>query len=223
MAIIKKSEKVTVGQQPQLRDVTTKIYTDEEIEQYKLDEAIDEHPLSRRPTLLRSKLAYAEIMKNAKSTSKYMLPGNMYMFFYHDPKFKEELEYYDRTPLVLSLGITRTNDNVIREIGLNLHFFPPFARERIMNHTYEVFKPWFDKGFNDPQHKVSHFISYERLKALMRKNLKIAFGIKMYIPPLRGATYQIPTRLLSTAYYTEGHFSKATMAQIFRFWRQFRR
>ena len=152
-----------------------------------------------------------------------MLPGNVYMFFYHDPKYKEELEYYDRTPLVLSLGITRTKDNVIREIGLNLHFFPPFARERIMNHTYEVFKPWFDKNFNDPKHKASNFISYDRLKALMNRNMKLAFGIKMYIPPLRGATYQVPTRLQSTAYYTEGHFSKATMAQIFKFWRRFKR
>jgi hypothetical protein len=55
----------------------------------------------------------------------------------------------------------------------------------------------------------------------MRHNLKLAFGIKMYIPVLRGASYVVPGRLLSTAYFTEGHFSKATLQQIFKFWRQF--
>ena len=66
------------------------------------------------------------------------------------------------------------------------------------------------------------FISYKKLKALMRRNSKIAFGIKMYIPVLRGMTFNIPARLLSTAFYTEGHFSKATLQQIFKFWRQFK-
>ena len=65
------------------------------------------------------------------------------------------------------------------------------------------------------------FISYRKLKAIMKSNTKIGFGIKMYIPILRGATYLIPTRLLSTAFYTEGKFSKATLQQIFKFWRQF--
>ena len=55
----------------------------------------------------------------------------------------------------------------------------------------------------------------------MRHNLKLAFGIKMYIPVLRGNSFVLPTRLMSTAFYTEGHFSKATLQQIFKFWRQF--
>ena len=55
----------------------------------------------------------------------------------------------------------------------------------------------------------------------MKVNDKIGFGIKMYVPVLRGRSYVIPTRLLPTAFYTEGHFSKATLQQIFKFWRQF--
>jgi hypothetical protein len=55
----------------------------------------------------------------------------------------------------------------------------------------------------------------------MKSNAKIAFDIKMYIPVLRGSSYVLPTRLLPTAFYTEGHFSKATLAQIFSFWRKF--
>lgn len=222
MPIIHKSEQTTLGSPVNLRDVTTKIYDPDEIKNYQLDEAINNHPLVKRPTAIRSKLAYKEIIHNTKPTKKYLLPGQVVLFHYAEPKFKEELEYYDRTPFTLFLGITRTKDGNIREVGLNLHFFPPFARARILNHTYEVFKPYFDKNFNDVTGKPNTFISYKQLKHLMRTNLKIAFGIKMYIPVLRQASWVIPTRLLSTAMYTEGHFSKASLQQIFHFWRQFK-
>ena len=222
MPIIHKSEQATLGSPVNLRDVTTKIYDPDEIKNYQLDEAINNHPLVKRPTAIRSKLAYKEIIHNTKPTKKYLLPGQVVLFHYAEPKFKEELEYYDRTPFTLFLGITRTKDGNIREVGLNLHFFPPFARARILTHTYNVFKPYFDKNFNDVTGKPNTFISYDRLKHLMRTNLKIAFGIKMYIPVLRQASWVIPTRLLSTAMYTEGHFSKASLQQIFHFWRQFK-
>lgn len=221
MPIIHKSEQVTLGSPVNLRDVTTKIYDPDEIKNYQLDEAINNHPLVKRPTAIRSKLAYKEIIHNTKPTKKYLLPGQVVLFHYAEPKFKEELEYYDRTPFTLFLGITRTKDGNIREVGINLHYYPPFARARILNHTYEVFKPYFDKNFNDVTGKPNTFISYDRLKHLMRTNLKIAFGIKMYIPVLRQASWVIPTRLLSTAIFTEGHFSKASLQQIFHFWRQF--
>lgn len=222
MSIIHKSEQVTLGSPVNLRDVTTKIYDPDEIKNYQLDEAINNHPLVKRPTAIRSKLAYKEIIHNTKPTKKYLLPGQVVLFHYAEPKFKEELEYYDRTPFTLFLGITRTKDGNIREVGINLHYYPPFARARILNHTYEVFKPYFDKNFNDVTGKPNTFISYKQLKHLMRTNLKIAFGIKMYIPVLRQASWVIPTRLLSTAMYTEGHFSKASLQQIFHFWRQFK-
>lgn len=222
MPIIQKSEISTLGKTYNLEEYVKKIYDAEEIKEFDLNEAINEHPLSKRPTTIRSKLAYKELIKNADKSSRYLLPGQVALFHYAEPKYKEELEYYDRTPLTLFLGITRTKDGVIREIGLNLHYFPPFARARILVHTYNVFKPYFDKNFNDVTGKPNAFISYDRLKHLMKRNLKIAFGIKMYIPVLRQGTWLIPTRLLSTAALTEGHFSKASMQQIFHFWRQFR-
>ena len=222
MPLIQKSEQSTLGHSLSLHDISTKIYTAEEINEYQLDEAINEHPLAKRPTSIRSKLAYKEILHNAKITKKYLLPGQVVLFHYAEPKFKEELEYYDRTPFTLFLGIIRTNEGNIREVGLNLHYYPPFARARILTHTYNVFKPYFDKNFNEVTGKPNTFISYKRLKHIMKRNLKIAFGIKMYIPVLRQASWMIPTRLLSTAMYTEGHFSKASLQQIYHFWRQFR-
>ena len=199
------------------------IYDAESIENFRMDEAIQDHPLSRRPTNMRSKLAYSEIMKLVKPTTKYLLPGQIVVFGYSEPKFRESLDYYDKTPFVIFLGITRTNEGNIREVGLNLHYYPPRIRSRILTTTYNVFKYHFQKHFNDTTDKPAGFINYKALKHIMRSNTKIGFGIKMYIPVLRGKSYVLPTRLLPTAFYTEGHFSKATLAQIQKYWRQYRR
>lgn len=199
------------------------IYDAESIENFRMDEAIQDHPLSRRPTNMRSKLAYSEIMKLVKPTTKYLLPGQIVVFGYSEPKFKEDLEYYDKTPFTIFLGITRTNEGNIREVGLNLHYYPPRIRSRILTTTYNVFKYHFQKHFNDATDKPAGFINYKALKHIMRSNTKIGFGIKMYIPVLRGKSYVLPTRLLPTAFYTEGHFSKATLAQIQKYWRQYRK
>lgn len=199
------------------------IYDAESIENFRMDEAIQNHPLSRRPTNMRSKMAYSEIMKLVKPTTKYLLPGQIVVFGYSEPKFKEDLEYYDKTPFVIFLGITRTNEGNIREVGLNLHYYPPRIRSRILTTTYNVFKYHFQKHFNDATDKPVGFINYKALKHIMRSNTKIGFGIKMYIPVLRGKSYVLPTRLLPTAFYTEGHFSKATLAQIQKYWRQYRK
>jgi hypothetical protein len=221
MGIIKKSEHTSLGETPGLKEIVSHIYTESEIDAYQLDKAINKHPLSHKPTNIRSKLAYAEIMRQLKPTTKYLLPGQLVVFNYTEPKFKAELEYYDRTPMTLFLGLIRTKDDTIREVGLNLHYYPPFARARIMQKCYEVFKPYWEKNFNEAKHKPNNVISYKALKHVMRHNLKLAFGIKMYIPMLRGNSYVLPARLFSTAYFTEGHFSKATLQQIFKFWRQF--
>ena len=199
------------------------IYDAESIENFRMDEAIQNHPLSRRPTNMRSKMAYSEIMKLIKPTTKYLLPGQIVVFGYSEPKFKEDLEYYDKTPFTIFLGITRTNEGNIREVGLNLHYYPPRIRSRILTTTYNVFKYHFQKHFNDATDKPVGFINYKALKHIMRSNTKIGFGIKMYIPVLRGKSYVLPTRLLPTAFYTEGHFSKATLAQIQKYWRQYKR
>ena len=226
MAIInhnnQNTEKVTFGAVQNLRELTHKIYTPEEMKQFSMELAINTHPLAKKPTLIRSKLAYAEIMRNLKPTKKYALPGELVCFNYVDPKLKEELDYYDRTPCVLFCGICRTKDGNIREIGFNLHYYPPYARAKIFIQVYNTFKQYFWKNFNTVTGKPNMMISYDALMRLCKRNAKIGFGIKMYIPVLRGVTYAIPTRLFSTAFYTEGRFSGATLMQIQSFWRRYR-
>ena len=222
MPIIQKSEQTTLGHVVNFKELDKKIYTDDEIKYFKIDEAINNHPLAKRPTNIRSKMAYQSLLKSNKPTKKYLLPGQIVLFHYSQPKFKEELEYYDATPLTLFCGITRTDDGNIREVGINLHYYPPFTRLRIISAVYEHFKPFFDKNFNEVTGKPNTWISYSAVKRLAKSSSKIGFGIKMYIPVLRGASYVLPTRHIPTACFTEGHFSNATLQQIFHFWRQFK-
>ena len=221
MPFIQKPEQTTLGHVFNLKELSKKIYSEDEIKSFRLDEAINNHPLARKPTAIRSKLAYKEILRNLKPTKKYILPGQIVLFNYSQPKFKEELEYYDNYPLCISFGIFRTNDGNIRECMLNLHYYPPFTRANILETVFTHFRPYFDKYFNEASQKPNTIMSYDMLKHLLKTNQKIAFGTKMYIPVLRGITYQIPSRLFSTAFYTEGKFSKATLQQIWHFWRQF--
>lgn len=202
-----------------LSDISKHIYDDDEIKEWRMDEAIQNNPLSKKPINMRSKVAYRTIMQSIKPTKKYLLPGEICVFNYSSPKYQAELEYYDATPFVLFFGITRTKDGVIREVGFNLHYYPPFARMKILNTIYEVFKSYYVKYFNNQPNKPNNYINYRLLKTMLRSQ-KIKFGLKMYIPVLRGNTYVLPTKLIPIAAQTEGHFSGVTLAQIKSFWRK---
>lgn len=215
--------KKTVGfTRQKLEEVDKYIYSPEDMKFFRMDEAIKNHPLARKPLNMRSKWAYAEIMRELKPTTKYLLPGQICVFEYIDPKTRDQLEYWDKTPMTLFCGLTKTADNNIREVGFNIHFIPPFARARMLNTVYEVFKRHFWQNFNEAQHKPFPMINYKALSRLCKRNAKIGFCIKMYVPMLRANTYVLPTRLLPTAFYTEGHFSKATLKEVQTFWRRYR-
>ena len=215
------AKKKTFGVNPVLEAITSHIYTDDEIKHFDMHLALESHPLAHKPVNMRSRLAYKELTDHIKPNPRYLLPGMFAVFGYRHPKYEEQLPYYDATPAVIFCGITRTNDDTIRELGFNLHYFPPFTRARIIEVVYSTFRKYYDKHFNDAPRSPYSFIDYNKLKRMLDR-YGIGFGLRMYIPVLRSQTYVVPTRLISTMMYTEGHFSGATLAQIQRFWRRFR-
>jgi hypothetical protein len=58
--------------------------------------------------------------------------GKMYSFVY-DPKWKEQLPYYDTFPLVFPFDF---KDD--RMLGINMHYLPPGARATLMNALYNT-------------------------------------------------------------------------------------
>jgi hypothetical protein len=57
--------------------------------------------------------------------------GQMYMFYY-DPKYKEELAYYDRFPLIFPFRKVKGGF-----YGINLHYLPPQFRAKLMDGLYD--------------------------------------------------------------------------------------
>ena len=73
-----------------------------------------------------------ELMRGdaARLTTKSIV-GQMYMFYY-DPKYKDQLEYYDRFPLVFPFRKVPGGF-----FGLNLHYLPLPLRARLMDGLYD--------------------------------------------------------------------------------------
>ena len=68
----------------------------------------------------------------ALDVTKNPKPGDMMMYFY-DPKFKEELPYYDRFPLTLLIQPAKGGFH-----GLNLHYLAPGVRARFLDELMEL-------------------------------------------------------------------------------------
>jgi hypothetical protein len=76
-------------------------------------------------TLLGAKrISKTDLFRQERTVSK-ITPGSLYLFYY-DPKFKEELPYYDRFPLVFPYSATKDGF-----IGLNMHYLPHFPRVKL--------------------------------------------------------------------------------------------
>ena len=60
------------------------------------------------------------------------LIGKMILFNY-DPKWKQQLPYYDRFPLVFFWRVSNS-----WALGMNMHYLPPYERARLMTSLYSL-------------------------------------------------------------------------------------
>lgn len=79
--------------------------------------------------------------------------GKMYFFFY-DPKWKKELPYYDRFPLIFPVGPAKGGF-----YGINVHYLPYRLRAKLMDALYDITN---NKKF-DESTKLK--LSYDLLKS----------------------------------------------------------
>lgn len=69
-----------------------------------------------------------EFYNKSKKVSKNKIgPGTIFAYFY-DPKYKKDLKYYDRFPLVLVFDFKPDGF-----IGCNFHYLPPMLRAKLMD------------------------------------------------------------------------------------------
>ena len=137
-----------------------------------------------RPATQATKWFHREVLK---SPDKYrynrllMAAGNLYTFEYLNPKYKgtAQLPWFDKYPLVLSLGPVVTKQG-IRNLGFNLHIVPPKVRIVIICQVFELFKRLYRYQifFNKPK---SVNIKYTVILKALRK-YGVDFCVRMYIP-----------------------------------------
>lgn len=89
--------------------------------------------LRRKYTSLRpSDVTERQFMKDVERRRKTPLVGRMYMFLYK-PKYRDELPYYDRFPLVFPFKRVAGGF-----YGLNMHYLPPKFRALLMDQLYNT-------------------------------------------------------------------------------------
>lgn len=194
-----------------------KVKRAESAKKFRLTEAVKENPLYKSQN--RDPKARAIIEKEIDRAGKGdIVPGQLILFKYLNPKTKEELPYYDASPCTIFFGVFNSSQGR-RVLGFNIHYFPPQIRYRIMDRIYEIYKPiytkYFETGLN---HELDGF-DYEYLKQeLVRHNLD--FAVRMYDPVLIGDVRTIPPSYWATAIFTEGWFKKETRAAIMNFFKE---
>lgn len=99
--------------------------------------------------------------RSRKSSKTYLeLEGRMFAFMY-TPKTRVKLDYYDFTPLVVTLGINGSG-NIL---GINLHYLEPDLRAELIDKMLSFSNRRF--GEKMPPKGVGNFIiDYEMLKSV---------------------------------------------------------
>ena len=97
-----------------------------------------------------NKLFKSEILRSK------VLPGFMYLFAY-DPKFRDELPYYDRLPLVFPFQFDSQGFTAI-----NFHYLDLMSRAKLMDMLYILVT---DKNYDE---KTRLKLTYDALKAVCK-------------------------------------------------------
>lgn len=147
---------------------------------------------------------------------KLIVPGQLIMFNYFEPKTEEELEYYDAMPCTIFFGTHNTADGE-RVIGFNIHYYPPRIRYQLMDRVFEIYKNSYVKSWSKPLNEEISVFYYE-IFIYQLQQAKLDFGVRQYIPKLMSKITPIPASMWHKAVFTEGAFKKATRQAIMNYW-----
>lgn len=163
------------------------------VRQVGLKKAIQEANFKYRDRYAAKKKEYNSITDLSEgilvnqSILRGFIPGKIYTYQY-DPKTKLDLDYYDIRPLMLSLGHYKLkNGKGILEIGINLHFLPPDAIQKIMMLTWKVFQYKLEKNFeylmkeNYTQVPLPLYQNAQKIYEMVGKT-NYKFAIRHYLP-----------------------------------------
>jgi len=120
---------------------------------------------SAAESLYKRRVSSENLLKDETRLVNNIVFGYMYGFVY-DPKFKNELPYYDQFPLIFPVEML--NDGFL---GINFHYLPLVLRAKLMDALYTTIS---NRKYDDTT-KVR--ISYDVLKSITK--------FKMFKPTLK--------------------------------------
>lgn len=147
-----------------------------------------------------------------------IVPGQLVLFEYFDPKTKNKLEYYDASPCTIFFGVFQSKQGR-RILGFNIHYYPPKIRYAVMDKIFKIYRPVYTKYFTTGTTKEIDAFDYSYLMDAIKRH-GLEFGVREYIPNLIGKTWMIPPNQWQVAVFTEGWFKKQTRAAIMKYWRK---
>lgn len=168
--------------------------------------------IQRRDALVR-KYVDENLSTRNKQT---IIPGQLIMFNYFEPKTKDELEYYDAMPCTIFFGTFKSKDG-LRVIGFNLHYYPPKIRYQVLDRIFDIYKPFYLKNWDKSLKSEIKFFDYEMFMYQLQEH-GLEFGVRQYIPELMHKITPIPPKDWQKAVFTEGRFKKRTREQIMKYW-----
>lgn len=114
----------------------------------------------------------------------YFHPGKIYIFKY-DPKFKDKYDYYDRHPIVLALGKMPAAEGGYINVGINISWYPPAARNYIINKIRDFYKSRYDAEIQrypgDSVKQRPILMDLYALKVALDQ-YGLSFAIRSYLP-----------------------------------------
>lgn len=130
-----------------------------------------------------------EELKTGKSTrvqvsrEPMMVPGKIYMFKYI-PKFKTELDYWDKHPIVLCLGTMNGSKEKVT-VGINISWYPPSARKYLVEKIREIYQQRYKdairKNSLNAVNQSPVFLDLYQLKTALDQ-YGLSWAIRTYIP-----------------------------------------
>ena len=180
--------------------------------------------VSQRPASKAVSWMYKTVFQNPsiyRYNRRLMFQGGLFMFDYLNPKYAgtSVLPWFDKYPLVLSLGPKETNQG-IRNLGFNLHLLPPKIRIVVLCAIFELYKKLYRwQIFTKREEPVS--VDYHMIVNNLQR-FGVGFSVRMYIPARQRQIVRFPYKDWSKAIFLPSRaYDGIRSAQLIKEWKQY--